>query len=441
MASSHESSLPSSFGACKHVVYLTVHGMGQRDGKFAEHLHRLHQMSLQLQQQQQQKSSSVNNYDLKFHFLPVEWNKKLHSLVDDKVQKISLPTVPLMRHVNNNLIADTLYYFTEYHGRKIRQMVVETMDQVYGDFLARQGSGDSVVSVCLLAHSLGGIICGDILCDKKLYVKLPFKVDCLFLAGCSLSAALVMRGQDGIDTKQAAVFSSMPSVNVYNIYNRFDPFAYRLEPLMYPSIDDGDTLPDAVLIPSIQLPTSSSLAMVREEGSYIRRFGSVFSLSLFSSWMPSLSTSAVATESTGEQSPRPEHLSSPRRHGQKRPRSVVEQEDAEMDSELSHGTSTSVETKNDAGAFGLFASVRALFRRETVVTVDEHEVSNEDLPKHEKQTAHLPIRYDYELENQSVLLNINNEYVNGILAHFCYWFYPSFVNFLMEKALHHASNK
>lgn len=103
--------------------------------------------------------------------------------------------------------------------------------------------------ISILSHSLGSVITWDILShmdthmdctlddirpeassDVKIYPRLSFKVEQMFMIGSPLAVFLMMRNNDK-PLSQEFYLRACP--RVYNIFHPYDPVAYRLEPILH----------------------------------------------------------------------------------------------------------------------------------------------------------------------------------------------------------------
>ena len=177
-------------------------------------------------------------------WIGIEWHKKLHDLetVGNLVKKVTLPSLGALRVLNNDILSDVLFYFTSFHGQKLLNIVCSEINREYKEFAARHPNFKG--SVSFYTHSLGSIIVYDLLanqhnaglCQDPVYpatqthyeIKYP-KLDIIpryqFSLGSPIAAVLIMRGQSFKDYQ-------LPSTRFFNIFNLFDPIAYRLEPLL-----------------------------------------------------------------------------------------------------------------------------------------------------------------------------------------------------------------
>jgi hypothetical protein len=147
----------------------------------------------------------------------------------------TLPTCSLLRYINNDILSDVLFYFTSFHGQQLINIVTQCLNDTYKKFCAKNPDFDGKVSI--VAHSLGSIICYDILAHQDdgvedpsnpsypqtqthfpiVYPKLDFLPDFLFGLGSPLAAVLVMRGQS------FESYRVPTKVKYFNIFNLYDP--------------------------------------------------------------------------------------------------------------------------------------------------------------------------------------------------------------------------
>lgn len=146
-----------------HHLLFVVHGMGQMRDKFVRNCKAM-QDTLEFIA----SNRDFNGQEL--HIIPIEWHSILHKLpsVDARMDKVTLPTVPLFRMINNHYLADLLYYFARFHGKAIVSICADLMNAQYLHYTEKYGS----VECSLMGHSLGGIISYDILCHQVRYLSL-----------------------------------------------------------------------------------------------------------------------------------------------------------------------------------------------------------------------------------------------------------------------------
>jgi hypothetical protein len=235
-----------SEGEGEDILIFVIHGTGQQFDKFMNNIQSLRRSTTELMMK------FTSTYEVegvpRLHYIPVEWHMKLHNLVDHQLNLITLPTIPIIRNINNNYLGDIIHYFTKNNGKTITDFCIDTMNQEYLALSKRLKNFKGKVAI--LAHSLGGVIALDILShqqwmdhdDSSKSVELPpsdlmpgytfkrleFTPTDLFAIGSPIGSVYVMRGQDPHTYR-------IPScIRMHNIFHPFDPIAYRLEPLLDP---------------------------------------------------------------------------------------------------------------------------------------------------------------------------------------------------------------
>lgn len=209
----------------QHHVIFVIHGIGQRYDRFIANIESLKK---NIQQFQASKSSDSSPTP-ELHLIPIDWHYKLHALdtVDARMRSITLPTVPYMRVINNDYLADLIYYLTEAHGPVIMQILVDAMNSFYTEWKSQHPNSQ----FSIIGHSLGGIISHDLLIandsdERRNERKLLFRPRFLFTFGSPIAAVMVMRGH------YYETFRLPEDILLFNIFHPYDPIAYRLEPLI-----------------------------------------------------------------------------------------------------------------------------------------------------------------------------------------------------------------
>ncbi|KAF9903148.1 hypothetical protein EC991_004131 [Linnemannia zychae] len=300
-----------------HHVIFVVHGMGRQlevpFGNYEKNVGHFVECTRTVLQ------SQFHELETNVHIIPIEWHAKLHSMVDERMALASLRTVPKVRLVMNDYMADILYYFNPHFGTQIVRMIVEELNEAYDLFLEKHPDFNGKISVYAL--SLGGVAMFDILtCQddddaeeeqseasttatgnparvevetnevkeegdsmqeppaKKARVrkqdqpkfravipKLKFRPEYLFTVGSPVGAVMVMRNLDW------ETFHPPDDIIHHNLFHPFDPLGYRLEPLIDPvfagvpaaivSSYQSQLFPSLLSLPSLpslQLPESIS---------------------------------------------------------------------------------------------------------------------------------------------------------------------------------------
>ncbi|KAJ2637363.1 hypothetical protein GGF44_002964, partial [Coemansia sp. RSA 1694] len=132
------------------------------------------------------------------------------------MDRATLPSIPWIRTLDNEVIGDILYYFSTYHGHEMLALVIGKLNAAYTNFISTHPGFQGPIS--LIAHSLGGLVCYEILYymrrleeakakgvdvgdlvnprERERYRSLPalaFSPDRLFSMGTPMGATLVFR--------------------------------------------------------------------------------------------------------------------------------------------------------------------------------------------------------------------------------------------------------
>ncbi|CAH0474251.1 unnamed protein product [Peronospora belbahrii] len=122
-------------------------------------------------------------------FLPIEWHSKLHMEgLDQLIRDVTLPAIPKLRELANDTVLDILFFMSPLFHQVILDEVAKEMNRVFTLFQSRHpdwmesGSsrafGDKRKKVSIVAHSLGSIICFDILNHQDVYMQQPRSMPC-----------------------------------------------------------------------------------------------------------------------------------------------------------------------------------------------------------------------------------------------------------------------
>ncbi|KAI7890377.1 DDHD domain-containing protein [Mucor mucedo] len=222
---------PTLNGPADHVAFV-IHGIGQQTeqfGFFQKHLQSLYDTTNHAVQENRPDK------EINIAYIPIEWHKQIHKETDTVMDDITLRSIPTMRMVNNDYLADAFFYLSKERGQSIVNHVTNTFNEAYLHFISQNRGFTGKISI--LAYSLGGIITWDILSNQlqktKIHSKLDlvfppllFKPDFFFTLGSPLSAFLTVRDQD------PKLYHPHPSIVFENIFHPYDPLAYRFEPLL-----------------------------------------------------------------------------------------------------------------------------------------------------------------------------------------------------------------
>ncbi|RIA99480.1 DDHD domain-containing protein [Glomus cerebriforme] len=225
--------------------------------------------------------------------LPIHWRQEIKfgmASEDEDIQdlegecsldEITLDGVPGLRMMISDVLMDVLLYMTPKYRQLIIRTVTEEVNRVYNLFLKHNPKFKKKGKVSIYGHSLGSLIAFDVLChqpplfnlsnavfgifdEKKVadndkgeeknhedIIKLDFSVWNFFAVGSPIGLFLMLKGlkigsrKYLVDTendektnganniKSKTVAYCYPAAkNIYNIFHRADPIAYRIEPLV-----------------------------------------------------------------------------------------------------------------------------------------------------------------------------------------------------------------
>ncbi|KAJ1888985.1 hypothetical protein LPJ66_008283 [Kickxella alabastrina] len=212
--------------------------------------------------------------DAYVEMMPIDYHADIQALetTNQRMIKATLPSIPWIRTMDNEVIGDILYYFSTFHGRIMLETVINKLNAAYDTFMTSNPAFSG--SISLVAHSLGGLICYEILYymnklnseepgnfgahEAQRYMGLPslrFSPDRLFTLGSPMGGGMVFRNQ-------CMAEYHMGAVGYHNIFHPFDPFGYRTEPLC----DEYYANSPAVPITVSQMETQSMVGALLGRG-------------------------------------------------------------------------------------------------------------------------------------------------------------------------------
>lgn len=171
-------------GPIHHVVFV-VHGIGENwfsKDKSTSMVEQMDQVRLVFQKRQiadwkkkcdlaKRKKEPIPDPPNRVEFLPILWYDRLHnksSAMTKSLEAVTLNTIPALRSIANDVVLDVLLYMTPNYCHDVLKSVTdqiysvyEVFNKVFPDFASRGGK------CSLLGHSLGSVICWDLLSLKK----------------------------------------------------------------------------------------------------------------------------------------------------------------------------------------------------------------------------------------------------------------------------------
>ena len=205
---------------CEHLI-ISVHGIGESLWSRKAFSMRPFEVSCATLRRNI-NDFSVQPGDGRVEVLHINWYHILsESTYSKRVQDITLPTVPVLRQLANEAVADVFFYLNKDHHDSILTFVAGRIISIVELFKSRNPAFSGKLS--LVGHSLGSVICYDILMTKRLIQDIHFHN--LFLLGSPLGIFLTAR-----DEKDILPFSQCK--RVYNVFQPNDPVVYRIEPFI-----------------------------------------------------------------------------------------------------------------------------------------------------------------------------------------------------------------
>jgi len=297
-------------GSVKHLVFF-VHGVGEAmwsrdDVNFAMSLRQeMDQFRLTMQKRQieswRKACEAARKKKLleppaphRVEVVPIAWFDRIHSSSSSLMNSLhaaTLKTIPALREIANDVIFDVLMYLTPTFCHEVLECVTDQIQSIYEVFKKNHPKFAENGGKCsLVGHSLGSVICWDLLCvmkegrddhgvhitkdgyssdvgyqqyasgddktkadngswgpslPKPLDRHIPFEPDFTLFVGSPLGLFLTLRGAHPVfdamrenpneKAGQAAVSPfTLPSGSIHNIFHPSDPIAYRIEPLLLP---------------------------------------------------------------------------------------------------------------------------------------------------------------------------------------------------------------
>jgi len=313
-------------GPINHVVFV-IHGIGENwfaKDKSLSMVEQMDQLRLTFQKRQiadwkKKCDAAVRKKEPKpdppnrVEFLPILWYDRLHdtsNVMTKSLMGVTLNTIPALRNIANDVVLDVLLYMTPTYCFDVLESVTDQIYSVHGvfnktfpDFRSRGGK------CSLIGHSLGSVICWDLLSLKKKAMQrtsgehaahleasvntaitssnrttrnglqqqrlpindvgawgpslpepyenvLPFEPEFTMFVGSPIGLFLSLRGAHGVfDSIREALPNkprvspfTLPTKAVYNIFSPSDPVAYRIEPLLLVHGTATESLPEPVYL-------------------------------------------------------------------------------------------------------------------------------------------------------------------------------------------------
>ena len=228
----------------KHLV-LCVHGIGEAlwsqnairtIDSIRDSVRRLRSLAASI-------ANNKSSDPCRVEFLSIEWHHCLRGEGDETqaaLEAVTQPSIPFLRRIASDVIMDVLFYQFENHRKRMQSAaagriheIVRLWMEVNPDF---QREGGQIV---LLGHSLGSLICFDLLsrpldCTASQHdpphhdaADLSVNISACVALGSPVGCFLALRG-----VRPGPSFKLPRCSRYFNVYHRNDVVAYRLEPLL-----------------------------------------------------------------------------------------------------------------------------------------------------------------------------------------------------------------
>lgn len=89
--------------------------------------------------------------EINIAYIPIEWHKRIHEETDSVMDDITLRSIPTMRRVNNDYLADAFFYLSKERGQSIVNHVTSTFNEAYLHFITENPGFNGKISI--LAYS------------------------------------------------------------------------------------------------------------------------------------------------------------------------------------------------------------------------------------------------------------------------------------------------
>jgi hypothetical protein len=187
-----------SLGPVQHVMFV-VHGIGEalfsrQDIQVMGLMEQTQQARMEIQQRQYDRyQQDLVKYQKKYQgntknsngttappppappnrieLIPIEWFDTVHDDSNDLMKSLratTLPTIPALRAIANDVVFDILMYLTPAFCRQVLETVTDQICLMYETFRTIHPQfGGAGSTITLAGHSLGSVICWDLLAVLK----------------------------------------------------------------------------------------------------------------------------------------------------------------------------------------------------------------------------------------------------------------------------------
>jgi hypothetical protein len=180
-------------------------------------------------------SSSSSDPDAVLSSIPHESPAQLS--LDESLSLITLPSIPTLRSFANAAAIDVFLYLTPQKQRQLLAVVASKLNEAF----SRHNCNPMFSGlVSIVAHSLGSVICFDLLFQGQSgqnvlpgVPRLMFQPLNLFALGSPIGVFSLLRDYHNLHLNP----NPLGSCKLFNIFHPMDPVSFRLEPLIYSQCD------------------------------------------------------------------------------------------------------------------------------------------------------------------------------------------------------------
>ncbi|CAD2104311.1 phospholipase, putative [Plasmodium vinckei lentum] len=188
------------------------------------------------------------DHPFNIHFHIFNWKKYIIDAQIHVFNRININTMAETRKIVNLSAGDIICFLHPRYGDYIMLNLYNDINKTLESLKNDESGRFKHSKICLLGYSLGSAMAYEILhnvkvriSDNNLKYELKSKIDYLFMLGSPLSALLSLYKPEYINDGLKLI----SGIKFYNIFHGFDPVAFRIEPLIYPKVNN---ISDPVLI-------------------------------------------------------------------------------------------------------------------------------------------------------------------------------------------------
>jgi hypothetical protein len=91
--------------------------------------------------------TKIPDHNVRIELIPIEWHRHIHKEVDPILRKITLKSIPTIRLIENEYLADVLFYFSKDKGQQIVDNVTNLFNTSYLNFMEKHPDFDGKIII------------------------------------------------------------------------------------------------------------------------------------------------------------------------------------------------------------------------------------------------------------------------------------------------------